>query len=404
MKDMVLPSAKINDSDEYIHLAVNILDGNSFYSGGLEKTTDYRLFSKRTYGYPLFLQCNFIHKIPIYLAQSLLVLLCFFIGLSIIRRFNAQSITPVVYSIVFMSSIALFLHIGFALSDLLLTALVSLIAVSVYDKSDVNWLVIGLLWGATLFVKPVILPSIILVPFIFFYVKRKFSSWKLVLWTPVIVFLITCTFQYFNSGVFEYSSISTINLSQYNAKLTISKAYGYDSAQQFSNDLITQIPATEEEYESFKTEVSEKAIAVISDNFWSYLEVHTLGIVKMILDSGRFELFTFFGENTSEISLTELIFAGDIQALKRAIEKNTALYITYLLLFVIRLFVLIGFVVSLWQWKKYWFFFFLIAYFLVITGPVGAARFFLPVSVIFACLSAVGWESVFGKIQKRSLN
>ena len=123
------------------------------------------------------------------------------------------------------------------MADLLLTTVVCL-AVFVYYQVPVlgskKIKILSALWCLGLLIKPVLLPSIVASPLLFFYLKHKHNRFFSVTLLPVIVVLL---FSYFNktqTGIFEYSSISTINLGQYNSKLLVSEKFGYDSAQSYA--------------------------------------------------------------------------------------------------------------------------------------------------------------------------
>jgi len=203
-----------------------------------------------------------------------------------------------------------------------------------------------------------------------------------------------------NTNQYEYSSISTINLGQYNAKLTVAKAFGYDSAQEYVSRSEFAIPRTSKEYANYRSKVNSLAKSTILDNLKSYITVHTAGSIKMLLDPGRFELYTFFNQPTSDGSLTEMIYAQRWSDIKAVLIKRPVLFVLIIGLFLLAIVKLIGAAFSVAQFKKLSFILIITAYFVIIAGPVGAARFMLPVSVIYLVLACQGIDSILHSLQK----
>ncbi len=391
----------VRDSEEYFKLSKNLINHNIHFSGDLNDEKDFRLYSKRTLGFPLFIAFQFWSITVTYISQGLLLILIYFLGLNAVRKFSESRVTYSIYSIAFLLQGSVLFSVGLLLSDLLLCAVISLAYwVYVSQHRSVNSMLFGGLWALALLVKPVILPSLLLVPVVIYLQKKKTKKWAFGTLLPVLTWAIVSSLSYLNTSQFEYSSISTINLSQYNAKLTVSKSYGYDSAQWFSNSLMDKVPTSIEEYSDYKLSSLSASKAVILDNIKAYLTVHTIGMIKMLLDPGRFELFTFFNAQTSELSLTELLFSGDIEKVNSELQKQPVLFLFFLILLGLQVVKLIGFLFSLRRIKKIWIGRGVIAYFLFITGPVGAARFFIPASMLFSVFVAVGWGELLDFLKK----
>jgi hypothetical protein len=205
---------------------------------------------------------------------------------------------------------------------------------------------------------------------------------------------------YTNTGQYEYSSISTINLGQYNAKLTIAKGYGYDSAQAYVSRQEFSIPQTAAEYANYKSGVNTLAASTIFENITCYITVHIAGSLKMLLDPGRFELYTYFDEPTSDGSLTELIYAQKWGEVKASLATRPVLFVLFTFLFMLAIVKLFLAALSIVKLKQLSFVLIVTAYFVAIAGPVGAARFMLPVSVIYLVLVCQGTETLLHFFQK----
>ncbi|MBT8326511.1 MAG: hypothetical protein KJP21_02230 [Bacteroidia bacterium] len=394
----------VSDSGEYFHAAHNLLYNNTLYSGNLNETLDFRLFSKRTLGYPLYLILQNSSTIAITLSQICLVVLNFVLGIFVLRKLKVGTKVFSLYGIFYCATLILFIHPYLFLSDLLLMTVVSLIVLVIietrlYRKKDI--LLLALLWGAALLIKPIILPSLLLIPLVGAYLLRRKISGTLYLTIPVLVWLLIGAHNYSNTKQFETSSISTINLTQYNAKLSIAHKYGFDSAQKYVESDVFIVPRNAAEYAGYKTHVKSYGLNAIKDNFKSYFKVHVLGMVKMAIDPGRFELYTFFGEPTSNVSLTELIFDGSWNELFKNLKTRPVLLSVFLLLTLVNLLKLLG-LVGLFKTIDRWHLLILgiIGYFIVISGPVGAARFILPATPICLVLVALGWSNLLQKSPK----
>ena len=395
----------ISDCTEYQSAAKNLIKNNSLYAAEISKTLDYRLFSKRTAGFPIYLIFQNITPWVVGLASAFLLLLNYFFGLNLLNYLTKKRETCNVYSWLYLLHVPLLLHTSFMMADLLLTTVVCL-AVFVYYQVPVlrskKIRILSALWCLGLLIKPVLLPSIVASPLLFFYLKYKHNRFFSVTLLPVVVVLL---FSYFNktqTGIFEYSSISTINLGQYNSKLLVSEKFGYDSAQSYAQRKEFKTPRNRKAYINYSEELKSLSIETISSNLLSYTKIHVLGSVKMLLDPGRFELYTFLGIKPVAFSLTEMIYAKDWKKLKAFMFADFGVLFVFIGLFFINIFKLFSFIFSFHKIKKNGFVAFVFLYFIVIVGPLGAARFLLPVSVFYLVFCSVGWTSFLNFFQKSS--
>jgi hypothetical protein len=393
----------INDGKEYHAAANNLLEYNTLYAGNLNDTLDYRMYSKRTLGYPFYLVFQHLSAATTLISSIGLVLLNFFLGIQILSSLRTKKRGYVLFAFFFTVHIPLLLHITFPLSDLLLCTIISTSVLVFYDFKNTlhsKLISLGLLWGLGLLLKPVLLPTIIFSPIAYLYFRFNKDQSSIALLFPLIVFLVGSGINYTNTDQYEYSSISTINLGQYNAKLTIAKGYGYDSAQGYVSRPEFSIPQTATEYANYKSGVNTLAASTIFENIASYITVHIAGSLKMLVDPGRFELYTYFDEPTSDGSLTELIYAQKWDQLKTNLAKRPVLLVLFTFLFLLAIVKLFLAVFSIVKLKQLSFLLIITAYFVAIAGPVGAARFMLPVSVIYLVLVCQGAEVLLHFFQK----
>lgn len=396
---------KTNDGIEYHHSANNLLNHNTLYSADITQATDYRMYSKRTLGYPLFIVLQSGNRLILTMAQSLLVLLTFFISLRILRQFTVKTNTIKLFSVFFITYMVLLFHVFFSLSDLLLLAVFTVGFAVFYEPSTTansKVLTLCILWSVALLVKPVILPSLLCIPLLWFWflIKNKSFKWQMVF--PIIIWAGSSLINKSNSNVFEYSSISEINLVQYNAKLTIAQKYGFDSAQAFVNHALEKKPHSVQEYKNFKKRSKEIGASAILKNPISYAKIQLVGMTKMLIDPGRFELFTFFNQSTSEVSLTEMLYAKKWRKLVSQLQSNYTLTFAFTILSILGVVKTLGFFISLLEWRRFWPILIVFLYTLLIVGPLGAARFLLPVGLIYITMSTLGFERLLDFFKKGS--
>ena len=402
---LILPEPKINDSTEYIQLSKNLLHNNLHYAGATNADKDFRLFSKRTLGFPLFIAFQKTTT-ALFVAQLLLYLLLVMLGFKVLNFLSTKQTSAWFYLLFVLFSPLILFHVVFILSDLMLAVVVLIAAViglekNVKPKHKLN--LIFTLWAVALLIKPVILPSIFLIPLVVLFIKHRLRIWSFASILPFMVWFMVSAENYYNTGVYEYSSISTINLAHYNAKLTIASKYGNDSAQQFTESKIYSIPTNSATYREYLNNLNAAAKNAILQNIPTYIKVQLLGMVKMVIDPGRWELYTYFKQNTADGSLTELLFARKWNELNSKMQANQALFYTFLFLLTTNLLKIIGIIFSFFKPNKYWFMLLAIcAYFTVITGPIGAARFMLPAAILSIVLSVYGWTVALDFFQKRS--
>lgn len=394
------PAPQLSDTKEYYLAAHNLLTNNTLYAGDLLAPTDYRLYSKRTLGYPVFLIFQWQNKYLVLVASLLLFILLFFIGLQLLKKHEIRSASFFIYVLLFAFHVALLIHTTFQMADLTVAVIVTgivAIQANVRITKPEKYRAMAILWALGLLLKPVFLPSLLFIPMALLYVKLQTARWQWILCLPLLVWVCGSFVNFKNTGVYEYSSISTINFGQYNAKLMLANDQGIEAANHFTSSKAFEVPRTSASYRQYKKAVKQAALAAMQDHPLAYAKVHLAGIAKMLLDPGRFEMYTFFGINDYRVSLTELAYGGKWEDVKTVLQKNSGVFITFLLLTFLALIKLFTFMFSLLRFTKLVFPLTVIVYFLAITGPVGAARFMLPVSIVYLVLVVIGagWVSSF---------
>lgn len=398
------PDLIIYDALEYDFAAENLYGSETLYSGNLDLPIDYRLFSKRTAGYPLYRILQWNNGLLITLSQIMLLILLYMEAFWILSHFTGRRIAYTTYGLLMLFTPVLVLHTSLGMSDLLLAVVVTTIVCILMSKTSTKRKVRLLSWFYLIgvLIKPVMLPGFVFI-LIYYVAKGVRPRNTAAIATIVLVVGGFSLLNQKNTSVLEYSNISTINLATYNAKLTIASAYGFDSAQRYSAETVQHIPRNRQAYAEFSERLKQRGTQTLLDNPIDYIKVHLIGMVKMLVDPGRFEIYTFFGEPTADISLTEMIFSGENNELRQQLNtRPILLYLFYFLLIVnvLKLFLALFSIRS--DDKRKWLIVLVIAYFLVLTGPVGAARFFVPCAALLIVLSSMGAVQLSDLLKKRS--
>ena len=124
------------------------------------------------------------------------------------------------------------------------------------------------------------------------------------------------------------------------------------SAQSYASRNEFSVPRNKKEYIKYGKEVKSLSAKTILSNWPNYLKIHVLGSIKMLLDPGRFELYTFLGIKPAAFSLTEMIYAKDWQKLKRFMFSNFGVLFVFVVLFVLNVLKLFAFFLGVRGLKK----------------------------------------------------
>lgn len=398
-----------NDSVEYLYLADNLFEG-VHYAGDLDNELDYRLFSKRPLGFAVMLALSAATSPHITrIINVILALLLYLIGVFIIKEWKGIN-TPLIniYSINFALCIGLVFTTQLIMADLLLAVIIAIMLYSYlryrknYSKPLLN--TIGVLWGLALLVKPIMLPSVLIAIFLFVIAKARHKTFGFGLLLPLVIVGLVYYQNYKLTSVAHFSSISAINKVHYNSKLLISNKYGIDSANSFPKQFNFEVPRDRSSFKEYITKADRSTVVVILDHPMDYLKLHLVGMIKSVVDPGRFEIYTLAGENTADESLTELLYSGNFKTvMQRMISAGWILwvFVLALMLNILRVCALgIGVIskdtVSLLLA-------FVLLYFIGIAGPIGAFRFVLPAIIPYLILSSIGLHRSIVFLKKRTV-
>jgi hypothetical protein len=392
------------DSDDYLLLAQNIWEFGVPYSGYINPSEPLNtlgnkgLFASRPILYSLFLlitgSVKFSPLMALFIQNILSVLSIKKIEQVVIKHgFNINYNIATLGILLFPS---LWIYANWIMSETLFMFLVTYWISAYINK---KYLLSSVFLTLAFITKPAIM--FLMLVWVALYMYRFFKKPKKSLLfsalLPVIFWVLQIAANYTYTGTPITSSMPGINLVQYNAKFTLSKTFGMDSAQKWVNK-IDSIGYTKEKEEGFPVSYHYKkneAQKVIKDHLSSYIMLHLKGSLRWTIDPGRFDLLNFFNiyhEGGNE-GWTKTYYSLGINGLyKRALTENRALLFAIILITTWNIFRLILFALNakVVFSKRTLFFVFLVVllYFAAISGPVASARFLLPVfPIIWAWIS-----------------
>jgi len=401
---------QLRDSEEYIHSAENYYIYGNFYAGIHNAETDYRLFSKRTPLYPLILvsfKALNIHPNYIYIVQTFLGLLNIFLALVLLRMLlPSKRASYILLGVFILLTPSQFIYSQFIMADLWLQTLVMVLMVSLARYLETNnkkWILTCIITGTLCaLIKPVFLPASFIIGLIglFIFLKEKIYFFTLITLIPFFSWYMLSSKNEKLTGVFHYSSIGSMNLLHYNTNLYLNKAIGQAETEKLLGPLMI-VPYSKAEFKQNYQAINTVCRKALITHFAGYSFYHLKGSVLFFLDPGRFDLYSFF-KIEQEDSAGFLHKGAATSKLEDMLSKHPTLFLVLILVFLINVIKTIGFIGFIWQnrqRKLVWIGAAMVFYFALITGPLGASRFALPVVLIMMCY-AVGFYSGFFGLQK----
>lgn len=402
----------LQDSEEFLNSSLSFQKADNFYSGQRNQPLDFRQFSKRTPLYPLIissLQSNHLHINYLYIIQIFIQLASLFIGFVLLKNIHTQGKLPIVFMSVFiLFTPSLFIYTQFIMADIWLQLFCMLTALSLLkylQNHNIQWM-IALIIFSTLaaLTKPVFLLASFALALLCGYhvIKSTKKYWLILCFTPFVSWYGISKMNKRLTGVFHYSSIGYINLLHYNTNLFLVAKYGNaEAAKQLEPLMIT--PGSKTEFKKNYRDVNERCKEILLKDGFSYTIYHLKGVLYFFLDPGRFDLYNFFRLETNN-SQGFLHKGTSFQKVKGIFGSQPVIAILLLLVFIGNLLKTIGFLGFIWinrSKKSVLFLAALVFYVALLTGPLGASRFALPVSLIIIIMATVFYKTLWDARVKR---
>ena len=204
--------------------------------------------------------------------------------------------------------------------------------------------------------------------------------------------------------MFHYSSIGSINLLHYNTNLFLTKTIGKVEADKRLEPLMI-VPHNKLQFVKNYKAVNKECRNAILENVIAYTFFHFKGILYFFIDPGRFDIYNFFRLEDSKVNgfLNSKANKNQIVYMWQNNPKSTLLLLFLLIVKVIKT---IGFIGFLLNFKKSWSLLIvgsLVFYIAILTGPLGASRFALPVELIIISFAAVYYSNLIVKVKSEKI-
>lgn len=404
---MFMGNSLLQDSREYLYAADNLLNKHTLYAWNLNHAWNPDWLSKRPFLYPLILAgfklLSFgnsqLFFFLIYLVQNIVSIFSFKMILDVADKkgmtakwtyagiFALFSLSQYIYSNMIMSEIWL---------QFCMVAIIRILCCNALNNR--NLLLISLLIIAGMSLKPVLQFCAILFPLLYItlHLKKFRVSSAAISLLPILFYISVSFWNQSRSNYFHYSSISNINLLHYNTYSLLLYQQGSRKADSIIDRIHTEAQI-KPDYADEQKHIRNSCKNIIKENLFTYAFLHLRGMIFCLTDPGRFDITQFFGLPHGKNLLYETNKTGAVKTVINSFIKGPGFLL--LLLFIFNLFR--AFVMMRFIFLKHMPLAFKIcllafpAYILVLTGPIGTSRFFMPL-IPFAFLMFI---SVFRRKQ-----
>ncbi|WP_400194181.1 hypothetical protein [Hymenobacter sp. B81] len=380
------------DSDRYLTEAENIVHHGEFYARPPAEPRHPQEYTMRPPGYPLWLAALGTpagYVAWALLAQNVLSLL----NLAWITRLVGRYAPPawgwwLLLTVTFPGQI---IYANVLMSELLLqTAVVGIFAsaVACWERPRARHFAALAGWATlAMFVKPVFYPfsALVLAAGLWAAWRQRRAVLAALGALPLVLALLYQGWNAQRTGYFHFSSIAEINLLRYNVRAVLRKVEGPEAADRHLDAIIAragQQPGYAAEQRYIKAESSR----LLRQHLGAYALIHAQGSVNFFLDPGRFDVVHFLGlpEPPGAGLLARFSTAGGYRAVWAYVRTLPVGLIAGLLLVAaanaLRLLLLLRFLLDrLAPLHLRVLVAGLLGYVAVLTGPLGAARFAVPV-------------------------
>jgi len=448
---LIRSPALLTDSEDYLTASQNLYSKGTLYSGDLSEPIVEEQLTRRPPIYPLILGLRSLtgSGIPLYLLQILASLLSILITyrIFVFEAVNQSELGTKLYIIpglvMLLATPAQFIYSSRIMAEIPFQLMVVLMAWSVFhyfngsygqsigkvqpkeknhsngkdqsigkvppkEKERYIWLY-NLFLTIGMAIKPVLYPFALLslLLSVFLYIKTRKPTFILALILPIFWISTYSAWNFKRTGSSQYSSIQTANMVNYNLRYFIMGREGSEVAAEEVDRLYSDCGDEVDYREKLKC-LEHGVRKVILDNPVKYAFFHLKGSIRYFLDPGRFDLVTFFNIQPADSPgflhvVNKDGLSGAIRFLK---QQGWGLALILGLIAIFKLVKITGFLLYLWRGNEQFqlriFLGFLVAYFALVTGPLGASRFLLPVELLLIGGALKGWIPIIMSLRKQS--
>lgn len=385
----------LSDSFEYLAVAGNIAEEAIFYAGDLAEPLDPALFTKRPPLYPLLLAATGAHTglfVVTLLLQNLLSLFNLYLVLGLLGRITGRErsartvLLPALLLVLLYPSQLIYANM--IMSEMMLQTLITAafygFARYVLGDGDRYLLLYSVLLAAAALTKPVmylfVIPNAVLM--LAAGLRRRDVRPMVYSLLPIVVIVGYCAWNAYRTGLFHFSSIQSASLLDYNTRYLLIQTEGPDAATALVED-VHRRAARAGSFAERQGILHAGAWELLRPRLFSYVAFHLRGTLAFFLDPGRFDLYHFFGIPSGGNGLLYHFSQSGLSGIWTYLSTQPlAMVAAWVLIAVANAVRLVGLLVSAIariQAEVKWGLLLLIGYVAVVTGPVGAARFAVPV-------------------------
>lgn len=396
---------RLPDSEDYIWQADNFAQNGSFYAANPSLPIKIDYYSKRPPLYALFIWAitSVINSLyAVIFIQNLLSIIAAWWVYKLLKdtfRVKRAAILTVLLWAAFPNQL---LYANMVMSE---TLLQFFIVAAFYcfvrywqNPQKTNYIYLNnAALALAMLTKPVMLYFwvINLVLLIVLAIKHK----KYLLPIPVLIIpaiaMLWSEANFSKTGYRHYSSITHINLKDYNTKYFLFSKYG----SQYGDSVIAVIDdkaATLPNYAAQARFIKDTCTSILLSDVPAYGKFHARGMLNFMADPGRYDYVSFFSiPQTDGLGLLHYLSKGNLQELKGFLRTQPLWLIVVLLVemvangLVLLLCIAYLFAKRTPLWPKLYLLA-LAGYIWFLTGPIGSARFKVPIYPLLIIAAVVG--------------
>jgi hypothetical protein len=400
------------DSFEYKKAAVNSWEKGILYAGDLNEHINPALYSRRPPGYPLFLVFARLlssSDLVVILLQNLINILSILFILKILMMLEFQNTISFWVMLTFVVYPTQIIYTQLIMAEILLQALllaVLLLVIKYFETEKLKYLFwCNILLAIAALVKPVLM--------YFWIVNLLFHLWifklhrhRIILLMPLLMVIAISGWSLRNYSIthyFHFSSIKSFNLLYYNTSSFLIKNMGVEYARRTIGEIdsVSQtLPFPEaNQY------IEQQCFKIIKEHWLTYGIYHFRGILFFFIDPGRYDVYQFF-DITQDRGFLHYITVYGLRGIPKLLAKIPLGVLAFLgIIFIFNLLFFITFILFYVKVSAPFYLkimiFIVVLYFALVTGPLGASRFKLPIFPYL--LITFAWSLQYVLLRIRSL-
>lgn len=385
------------DAREYWWAGYNVFERGILYAGDLDRKIAHHLYSRRPWGYSVFvygLSGRELEFGSLKIIQMLLLLSNIIVVWRMALVYAKEQLSGFRLLLFCLVTPAAFIYAGTAMSEVLMQTV--LVWTFYFFCAFIRTKALRYVWAYNLvlalglLIKPVLLPFLLVNVILHvgaFYRYRQLALLPAML-LPIAMWAGVSWYNLQYTGVFQYSSMGLYNLIYYNLFGFLSQQTSAEEAKALLNAFLLE---SYDSYEAYHERLSMESKHLLGEHFFAYSWYHFKGSMLMLFDPGRYDLYTLFElENSRQTGMLDQILGGGsyVQNIKRMLTSQDFWILMALGgIFLANLWKLISlFLFGRLQhipWEIRAFTIGMIAYLVLITGPVGASRYMVPLFPLF---------------------